>query len=598
MKKHFAKTLSIVSFIFLLLAIYIIAITPPADGYELSIYNVYSRYFWFLIIGSIACGISILIFQEFSHEKANFWPFGFYIMLLANLCIILLPIFRGYVLFGKGDPLTHLGHLRGILLTGYLGKENFYPAIHLLAAIITCITQLDPFTIMKFIPPFFSIFYIISIYLLASSLTKIHSSSLIITAFGSILFFRSEYIIFTPTFQAFFLLPCLLFLYNKIQNSPIFVMLFIIMLISIPFFHPLFSVLMIVILLCFEVGSIVYNRKNNSTNATYGPSGHPIKFISLLFVTLFIWYSSFSSFATNVNTINDWLFYRIGETEYTTKYSNYIEDSPIPFSELIEIFLRTYGQYLLYSILAVTLIVATSIIIRKKALSLASGNYLNLIRYCLLFFVLSMLTFFTLQGHMGFGWGRIVVYPMFAVTILNGLCMANLISNKHFNLATKKILAIVIVIFLIISASVQLFSIYFYPIATGMGNPQVTYQEIDGMNWLLGKRDLGLLIDEVGISQYRFGPALLGIGAVGLKNIRLEAEAPKHFEYENSTEWQRKRYLIFGEYARANYRQLGIEHPKLANSAEFNEIDFNKINFIPNIAKIYSNNEFSISYLY
>jgi len=65
------KLLSIAAFIFITSALYIIAITPPATGYELSIYSAYPSYFWFFIIASSACGIGILIHQAFAEEKSN-----------------------------------------------------------------------------------------------------------------------------------------------------------------------------------------------------------------------------------------------------------------------------------------------------------------------------------------------------------------------------------------------------------------------------------------------------------------------------------------------------------------------------------------------
>ena len=247
------KILSILSSTFLGLAIYVIIITPPASGYELSIYDSYPLYFWFFIIGSIACGICILVLQAFSQQESNWWLIGFYEILLTNLCILLLPIFRGYAIYGRGDPLHHIGNIRDILSTGHLWSENFYPVIHILAAGIVHITSLDMLLVVKMLPPLFTILYIVSIYLLATSLTKSRRHTLLITAFGSILLYRIETVVLTPTYQSFFLLPFVLFLYNKAQmqsmKSISYTVLYILVLFFVLFFHPVIVMALILIFL-------------------------------------------------------------------------------------------------------------------------------------------------------------------------------------------------------------------------------------------------------------------------------------------------------------------------------------------------------------
>ena len=41
------KIISIICFAFILIALFVIAKSPPASGYEISIYDAYPWYFWF-----------------------------------------------------------------------------------------------------------------------------------------------------------------------------------------------------------------------------------------------------------------------------------------------------------------------------------------------------------------------------------------------------------------------------------------------------------------------------------------------------------------------------------------------------------------------
>ncbi|MCK4733231.1 MAG: DUF1616 domain-containing protein, partial [Methanophagales archaeon] len=108
-ENRFVKIVAIIAFIFIISALTIIAKTPPASGYEISIYAAYPWYFWFLLVGAISCGITILVHQAFAEQKSNWWSIGLSIIIFTNLIIILLPIFRGYFISSGGDEITHLG---------------------------------------------------------------------------------------------------------------------------------------------------------------------------------------------------------------------------------------------------------------------------------------------------------------------------------------------------------------------------------------------------------------------------------------------------------------------------------------------------------
>ena len=156
------KMLCILSFIFIICTILIVSITPPATGYELSIYTAYPWYFWFCLLGSIFLGILVILPGVFRKKKTNLWVFGLAVVFIANLVFLLLPMLRGYVFYGGAgaDIFTHVGLIKEIAETGHIFENNFYPIIHIFSLLVSDILGISVMKILWFIPAFFSLLYI------------------------------------------------------------------------------------------------------------------------------------------------------------------------------------------------------------------------------------------------------------------------------------------------------------------------------------------------------------------------------------------------------------------------------------------------------
>ena len=162
------KIITIIAFIFIILASIIIAKTPPASDYEISIYDAYPGYFWVFIITSIFMGQIILLKSAFSSDKNDkIWVSGFLAILTTNVILLFMPFIRGYATYGRGDVLSHIGYIKDILRTASFGTNNFYPLDHIVTASLSYITSINVEPAVNIIPPIFSLFYIISIYFLA-----------------------------------------------------------------------------------------------------------------------------------------------------------------------------------------------------------------------------------------------------------------------------------------------------------------------------------------------------------------------------------------------------------------------------------------------
>lgn len=275
----------------ILISCIIILITPSAANYEFSLYDVYPFYFWLALIASIVTGSSILLINGLGNEQENnHWILGILIIFLADSILLFMPFIRGYLNFGSGDVLTHIGWMKDIIHKGYVGHSNMYPIDHILGVILHFFTGLSLQQITMIIPALFSLFFIISFYLLSTLIFSKQSECLFLLLFASILMFGNSQMAFAPNAQAFMLLPFLLYLLFKSNISDekrIFSFLLILICTLLVYFHPLITVIMISILLLLKILSWILKKKD--IKDTYGKNLN--KLIFLLIILFFSWSS-------------------------------------------------------------------------------------------------------------------------------------------------------------------------------------------------------------------------------------------------------------------------------------------------------------------
>ena len=163
-------------------------ITPPATGYEYSIYEPYSLVFW------IVAGI-IFLFPFFylilsSTKKSSFSfskksIYGLLVIALANLILLFhIPKARGYVLFSGGDTQHHIGYCVDILNSGHMLTQNHYPLSHVLVSITSQFTNMQLTEVILSVVPVFTVLFIIGMFCLARALKFSLIQVISITAFA------------------------------------------------------------------------------------------------------------------------------------------------------------------------------------------------------------------------------------------------------------------------------------------------------------------------------------------------------------------------------------------------------------------------------
>ncbi len=601
------KVLAIIAFIFIGLALYTIAITPPATGYELDIYQAYPTYFWAFLIVSIACGICILVRQAFFDEKSNWWLVGLLVIISSNLIILFLPVFRGYVIFGRADAMSHLGYMKDILITGHIG-ENFYPMLHILGASILDITGLSNGVVGVLIYALFSIIYIIGVYLLASVISRNRGQALLITAFAAPFMYSDYHAYLFPAFSSLFMLPLLLYLYHRLgkssSNKVQWTILVLILALHIVFHHPVTALFVIAVFLSFGLSSILYRlvakyKKSDLMRTTW--LGKNYGWLSLILIAAsFIWI--FSSVTLRYTFLKAWrsVFYQIGYSTYQ-ELTESLPSITAPVSEITSYLFNNYGAIIIYFLISLVAL----IFILRWSLSKRIKVDAAIFTYGILTVGagLSML-FFWFGWYVSLNVVRAARFLILMSTILNGLVVYELASEKSFfRFGKGKFLPVgkIIIAFtalLIISATFfSVFNIYRSP-RIDRWNMQVTRYEIEGVNWLLEYNDGQTPIQSFLVKIYRFKD--LELGGTQPSNAMINREyIPPHFGYDindsaaETFDFQ-DNYLVTAEID----RQYPMVFPEHRRYYQYTEDDFLRMNSDATVTKIYANGELEIWRVY
>ena len=481
----------------------IIAETSKATGYEISIYNAYPFYFWLLLISSISIGIIIMVRESFSNKNSKSWILGYSTILFTNFVILMLPFFRGYATFGRGDVLTHIGYINEIISSGHINllgtsHDDFYPAIHILFTNLYYLTGISPETLAMTIPIFFILFYMVTIYVLGKVITKNSKMSILIAAFGSLLLFRNENLMLAPSVLSFNLLPIILFIYYKTRssiNNYKYSILFIIFIILMPFLHPGDGVIfLLVFILGLEVSNIFYriiiDQKSGSIKDLI-LNEISWNSILILLVAWFTWFASFTVFENQLSSIINFLLYDVGAPT-SVQYAELISRAHLSIYQLIELFIKSYGQYAIYSAISLSICIY---VLKKLVFSKSKVNEEEF-KFSLLFIFISILTFISFFGVFGLAYSRVLRYILFVTTILNGISMYLIFNRPNY----KKLGIIFVTCILIFSGAISVFNAFDSPIIKTV-NAQVTQMEIIGTNWYFDYRDPQMEVQTIDASS-------------------------------------------------------------------------------------------------
>jgi hypothetical protein len=512
------KILSVIMLIQLILLLIICIYTSPASGYEINIYESVSLLFWIFIISIIIIAFFLIFHFSFVEYSNNTWILPFVILLIIEFIILVFPFIRGYFLIGgpNSDIFSHIGAAKNLQNSGFT-ENNFYPIIHIFVVAISDLLHVNITDVAKLIPTLFSILYSISLFILGKAIAG-KKLALILSSFSFIFIYSTFSWSFHPSFFSFYMIPFLLYSYHKTVNSSEktgYIIISIIFSIFIVFFHPLTSIITIIIFLLFIFSNFILNSLLNKKPMEKGFIRHPLFIFLLITICFSTWITSMNTGIFSIKDFFGGLFHG-SEVTIASSYFGTFFTAHLTIIQSINFIFLNYGIIIILSIISYIFLIKLFIKIVKKM----NFDKLELIYSIQLIGGFLCGLFFTVFISLFIEPLRALQYFLLMISIFNSFTIYMVISNsKQINFSkNKKIkkthLIYCIMIFFIFLSSLSIFTLYPSSIIYSVNN-DYTYRTICGSAWVVENSnsdfafssDVGFNYNRINqyINGYRFG---------------------------------------------------------------------------------------------
>ena len=580
--KKILKTITIISFVLISLS-NMISYSNPANGYELSIYESTPIFVWIFLIISIAGGVTIIFHQAYTKEykSSNFWLMGFLILVLIRISLLYIPFTRGYYTW-RGDNISHIGIVKDILLTNHFTYDNFYPITHSLLAEIISISGMPIESVINYSTALFSAFYVISIYLLATTVfPKKDASLLSLAAVGGVLFNGYD-VYLMPNGWSVLYLPLLFFFFFKSSESLEYRILLIVMLVLYPFFHPLSSIVIVVALLTIGFTRIllyiVKYKRLSLNNIIYR---FPITQVLIVLGILLPWILSFPGFYPNIRSLYTALTTGHGP-DIIAGMRSILDKINLHGLEFLKYVIKVMGDDIIFLALS---IIAAIILLKSYKNHKEWKKSENIIILLSITFVIGIIytiyLFNIFPGLENIASDRLLAYLVLFTPILVGYTFQQFLSKKRTYITAS------LCILIIMTASIiSILSLYPSPY-TIRPNPEITQMDMNGFEWFISYKDRDIGCTYIMSPPYRFGDAILGYA----KERRIIGprlpQFPDHFGYTNyptlGESYKLDRYAVITQMDKIIYDTVWKE------VGRFHKEDFEKLENDKTVNKLYSN---------
>lgn len=596
----YLKGLGVISFICISFSTLIIALSPQTSGYEISIYEAYPQYLWYALTIAITCGILILLSSSLILKKeTKMWLIGLGIVILSNLTILLLPLFRGYHIAASGDEISHVGFIKDISLSHHIGQSNYYPMNHIVTYDFATICGLDTFTVLKIVPSIYYLVYLMGLYLVAKRMEigKGGRSAILTMAFASPLLFTYFNYLYLPTHFFLELIPLTVYIllqwndkreYRTIRGTS-FSILLILFLILAPLTHPLGSLFLVGILILFKLSSLIHTalskrvpRTRTSINFSSVSVTIPMLIVSM---TLLVWFTQFTLFQyTSEKAIQFFLTFE--GTSPLNETASTLESTGLSYLEIAKLIFTNYGHIAIYTLLT---IVALYIILKDLHRREIVPDFQTL--FLGIMFVSFTVFYIATLGGDFFITGRsirIYCWALVPAIILCGSVYSQYIKaqKRYF----KELSAITVSLLIISAAIIGIFSVYFSPYIL-QGDPQVSSTEWSGVEWFFSNKG-GYNTVYFDQTPYRAPFALYGLDGTKPDTTGRFVEVPKHLGYNSvssiSYYYASDMYAIISERARSAKTQLWPD------CGRFTLIELNRLYDDGGVDKVFDNSGLDI----
>lgn len=583
------RWLAVFASLLLLAAVGIVLVTPAVDGFEPSIYAAYPLAFWALLLSTLVLG-QFLILREATADSPDHtnWRVGSLLALLVGAILLFLPVIRGYPLYGRADLLTHLGHVSLIEETGGDPFLNIYQNLHQFVLAVSYATGLGPTQVVNIVAGVLSLFALVASVALLSALFD-RQRVLMTLPFVVVLFGGSAHLNPSPFPQSILLVPFVLYLFVRAQQTEAFVfrLPLTVATIAVILYHPLTALFVLAI---FGIHYAVVFR-SDAADGLAGTSKlsrvTATSIVQLSAVTFLAWYYNFVGIILRFETV----FRRLlnpsqSQTELDTYGQTISQFSPSTV-DIARVGAFRFGQRAALLGLGAAFVVVA-------IWRYARGNRFE--TPYLLTFVLGFTAFAALGVLFLFvdligGFGR----PLMLAQLFAVLLAGSLLAYLYEGLDSERAVTVLAIALFVALGTVTIITLYQTPMA-GSSTNQVTQEDFAGAEWYLVNDLQTAPLQEYGTSLYRFEDAMVNSDAGTVP--REATPPPDGFNYSVhgtlGASYDEDVFLVVTDRGREFYPNA---YPGYEEDWRFQPTDFERLSQDPTVSHIYSNSEFDIYYV-
>ncbi|WP_148208099.1 DUF6541 family protein [Methanosphaerula palustris] len=474
-----------------------------------------------------------------------------------------------------------------IIYSGVIGQTNQYPADHLIGVVFYWISGISLSDVTMIIPPIFSLFFIISMYVLGRNLFSDRRLPFLIVIFATPLYFGSYNVHFLPNAQAMMLLPLNLFILAKIiQGNCVkqFVFILTVMSILLVFFHPLITVTNIIILIIAKLIQRLMSDMDKKDKTKL-----PINYALLISFCFFVlWERGFVVVLKAPGPLISYLLGGEGASSIYESYSKTISTVSVDIGYLIRLAFNMYGQYLVMAILSLLCFGIVLFLIKEKSTELPFFLIFSIAG----FFIFGFITFLLFFSGITFNFDRFLKLMMIFSMSLIPFTIMLVLRLRPSHSWVKISIAVGLFICVVIVSFFSTFNLYDSPLIK-QANQQVTESEYQGMTTFFEIRDNTTPIIEHGLYVFRYYQAIFGIDSSQIQDL-YGTNAIDHFGYGGNTTLGGKsgtHYLLMNTQGRYVYQNV---YPEFSESWRFTPTDYNLLDNDNQIHLTYENGNLQV----
>lgn len=567
----------------------VVILTPSASQYEFSIYGTYPAVVWILGAGTLFLGQAIVLRAAFAGDRGpSRWWLGLLLVLVVEAVLLLMPYFRGYPVYGRGDVLTHVGFVRSIHASGMVGPQNIYPNIHLAVLALSYATGVDPMHVINTFSVVSSLFFVTAAALLVTVLYD-RRRALFTLPFVTLLIVGSGHLNTSPFVQSTQLVPFVIYLFVRERETRALSVrtLLAVVLLAVTFYHPLTTLFLLFLFGTYRlVGWLVDRGRLGSTDAHRSSGTGSTAAFDLMFVLFVSWYSNFNSVLTRFRGVVTRILLPVEGESTLESYSSLIQRTTPAANDVVLLGFVKYGIEGLLMACGGLYVLGITVLGRRSEF----GASVTQLSFAGVFGVFSVLWAVFFVVDLPLGPGRIQLYATLFGGLLAGSVFAGL-SRPRWRPTVRAVLVAAVAVLVVLSVV----GLYHSPFDSRL-NPQATGAELHGSDWFLAHWEADTHLYQRGVEVDRFRDALHGTRGWDEEMLIPEQSStapPDHYGYRERRTFgggfASDRYLVVSRAGREYYPHV---YPDYQEDWRFTAGDTTRLEWDPTVTQVYDNGGF------